>query len=174
MSNKEVHFDFNFMMQEHIGDESGINPDDIESLQGEVTEIHEELTEKRKKKEIAFFDLPYEGTSTIRHMADDIAGKYDTFLLLGIGGSSLGPVSIHNAFHSPFYNQLESERNGRPRMYFLDNVDPDETASFLKVLDMEKTAVAVITKSGSTAETMSGFLIFLEAIKKAAVKFDPS
>lgn len=174
MSNREIHLDFNFMMKEHIGDDSGISPEDIDSLQDEVTAIHEELTEKRKKKEIAFLDLPYEGTSTIRHLADDIAGKYENFLLLGIGGSALGPVSIHNALHTPFYNQLESERNGRPRMYFLDNVDPDETASFLKVLDMKKTAVAVITKSGSTAETMGGFLIFLEAIKKAAVKFDPS
>lgn len=174
MDSKEIRLDFNFMMREHIGDDSGISPEDITSFQEEVTAIHENLSEKRKKKEIAFFDLPYEGTSTIRHMAEDIAGKYDNFLLLGIGGSSLGPVSIHNALHSAFYNQDESERKGRPRMYFLDNVDPDETASFLKILDMKKTAVAVITKSGSTAETMSGFLVFLEAIKKSAGSIDPS
>lgn len=174
MSNKEVHIDFNFMMKEQIGEASGIRPEDIDSLQDEANRIHKELLEKREKKEIAFFDLPYEDTSAIKHMAEDIAGKYENFLLLGIGGSALGPISIHNALNTSFYNQLDTERKGRPRMYFLDNVDPDETASFLKAIDMEKTAVAVITKSGSTAETIAGFLIVLDAIKKSCGSIDPS
>jgi len=73
-------------------------------------------------------------------MAEDIAGPFDNFLLIGIGGSALGPIAIHNALHSPFYNQLWRPPM-RPKMYFLDNIDPDETASLLEILDMKKTCL---------------------------------
>ena len=175
MEQKEIRIDFNFMMREQIGDGPGLDAEDINFLSGHVESIHDVLTGKRKSGDIPFFDLPYQDTTPIKSIAKDIAATFDNFLLIGIGGSALGPIAIHNALHSPFYNQLIGMGGtGRPRMYFLDNVDPDETAALLEVLDLKKTVVVVITKSGSTAETMASFLVLREAIKKTIGKIDPS
>lgn len=171
MEQEEVRLDFNFMMREQIGDDSGLDAGDIDFLGSDAKRVHEELTAKRKGGELPFFDLPYQDTGPIKNLAEEIAAAFDNFLLIGIGGSALGPIAIHNAIHSPFYNQLTETR---PRMYFLDNVDPDETAALLEVLDLKKTVMVIITKSGSTAETMAGFLVLREAIRKTAGKMDPS
>ncbi|MBI5756506.1 MAG: glucose-6-phosphate isomerase [Nitrospirae bacterium] len=175
MEQNEIRLDFNFMMKEQIGEDSGIDPGDIDFHSDAVKAIHEELTSKRKSGELPFFDLPYQDTSRIKSIAKDISNSFDNFLLIGIGGSALGPLSIHNALHPPFYNQLPAGNGkGRPRLYFLDNVDPDETTALLEVLDLKKTVIVVITKSGGTAETIASFLVLKEAIKKATGKIDPS
>lgn len=173
MEMKEIRLDFNFMMKEQIGDESGLTVEDIDFLSDDVKAIHDGLRTKRERGELPFFDLPYQDRGSIKTLAGDIAAAFDNFLLIGIGGSALGPIAIHSALHSPFYNLIAGEKR-RPKMYFLDNVDPDETAALLEVLDLKKTAVAVITKSGSTAETMAGFLVLREAIRKAAGRIDPA
>ncbi|MCC6544303.1 MAG: glucose-6-phosphate isomerase [Nitrospirae bacterium] len=175
MEQNEIRLDFNFMMREQIGEDSGIDPGDIDFFSDTIKIIHDELRGKRKSGELPFFDLPYQDTSRIKSIASEIAGSFDNFLLIGIGGSALGPLSIHNALHTPFYNQLSGgPGKGRPRIYFLDNVDPDETTALLEVLDLKKTVIVVVTKSGGTAETMAGFLVLKAAIQKTAGKIDPS
>src|SRR3989304_1150 len=175
MEQNEISLDFNFMMKEQIGEDSGIDPGDIDFFSDTVKTIHEELTGKRSTGELPFFDLPYQDTNIIKSIAKEISHSYENFLLIGIGGSALGPLSIHNALHSAFYNQLSAGAgNGRPRLYFLDNVDPDETTALLEVLDLKKTVIVGITKSGGTAETIASFLVLKEAIKKATGKIDPS
>ncbi len=175
MEQKEMRLDFNFMMREQIGDDSGLAAEDIQFLGGHIKRVHDELTAKRSSGEIAFFDLPYQDTGPIKSLAADIAATFDNFLLIGIGGSALGPVAIHNALHSPFYNQRVGKGGkARPRLYFLDNVDPDETAVLLEILDLKKTVIVVITKSGSTAETMASFLVLREAIRKTTGRIDPA
>lgn len=171
MEQKEVRLDFNFMMREQIGDDSGLEAGDIDFLSSDAKRVHEELTARRRGRELPFFDLPYQDTGPIKNLAEEIAATFDNFLLIGIGGSALGPIAIHNAIHSPFYNQLTETR---PRMYFLANVDPDETAALLKVLDLKKTVMVIITKSGGTAETIASFLVLREALKKTAGRIDPS
>lgn len=175
MEQNELHLDFNFMMKEQIGEDSGIDPGDIDFYSGAIKTTHEELSNKRRNGTLPFFDLPYQDTGGLKAIARDISHNFENFLLIGIGGSALGPLSIHNALHSPFYNSLNAGKGkGRPRLYFLDNVDPDETTSLLEILDLKKTVVVVITKSGGTAETMASFLVLKDAIKKAAGKVDPS
>ena len=175
MERNEIRVDFNFMMREQIGDEYGLDAEDMDFLSSHVKEIHNELTAKRGSGEIGFFDLPYQDTGPVKSLAKDIAANFENFLLIGIGGSALGPLAIHNALNSPFYNQLTGGgAKRRPRLYFLDNVDPDETTALLEMLDLKKTVIVVITKSGSTAETMASFLVLREAIKKTTGRIDPS
>ena len=52
------------------------------------------------------------------------------------------------------------------RIFFLDNVDPDQINGLLDILDLNKTLVNVITKSGDTAETMSQFMIVKDRLEK--------
>ena len=94
------------------------------------------------------------------------AGKFDQLLIVGIGGSALGTIALSTSLLPFRWNELTSaERQGRPRLYVLDNVDPDETASLLDLLDLKRTLVNVISKSGTTAETMASYLVVLERLE---------
>ncbi len=85
--------------------------------------------------------------------------KFDNLVILGIGGSALGPKAIIQALKHPLWNELSSEkRQGFLKIYFIDNVDPDWTNSILNHLDIKRTLFCTITKSGGTAETTSVFL----------------
>lgn len=76
-----------------------------------------------------------------------IEGKFTDLIQIGIGGSDLGPRALAialEAFHKP----------GR-RVHFISNVDPDDANGVLKGLDLKKTLVVVVSKSGSTLETLT-------------------
>lgn len=88
-------------------------------------------------------------------------GQYTDLVILGIGGSSLGGFALLKALLHPYWNNLpDAKRNGRPRYHFVENVDSDQIQGLLDILDAKTTLVNVITKSGTTAETMSAFLTF--------------
>lgn len=108
------------------------------------------------------FDLVRE----VYEYADSVRGKFDNLLVLGIGGSALGGIAVTEALLKPFWNLLSPEqRNGFPRIFFLDNIDPDQIQGLFSVLDLKRTLVNVITKSGSTAETMSAYMIIKDIMQ---------
>jgi glucose-6-phosphate isomerase len=95
-------------------------------------------------------------------------GRYDDVVVLGIGGSALGPIALRTALRPAGWNTLpDSGRNGNPRLHVLDNVDPRTIAALLAVLDLSRALFVVTSKSGGTAETMSQFLIVHEAVTRA-------
>jgi glucose-6-phosphate isomerase len=106
-------------------------------------------------------DLVDQDTAEIKEMASDIRKSSESFVLLGIGGSALGPKTILEAL-SPLHSLRKT-----PRVFILDNVDPVTVGNVLSIIDPEKTTVNVITKSGSTAETMSSFMVLFERLKPA-------
>jgi glucose-6-phosphate isomerase len=79
----------------------------------------------------------------------------DTLVVDGIGGSALGALALESAL-----------RPRTKRLVILDNVDPEVVSARLASLDPERTAVNVVTKSGSTAETAANLLILLEWMEK--------
>ena len=80
----------------------------------------------------------------------------------------MGGIAVTEALLKPYWNLLTPEqRNNFPRIFFLDNIDPDNMNGLLEMLDLKKTLVNVITKSGSTAETMSQFMILKDRLEKA-------
>ena len=102
----------------------------------------------------------------VKEFAAMVEGRFDNVLVLGIGGSALGAKALSEALLKPYWNLLDKEkRENLPRIFFVDNIDPDEINALLDVLDLKKTLVNVITKSGSTAETMSQFMIIQERLK---------
>jgi glucose-6-phosphate isomerase len=81
-------------------------------------------------------------------------------VVLGIGGSSLGGYALLRALLHPYWNQLSDEkRGGLPRYYFVENVDADQISPLFEMLDPKRTLFVVISKSGTTAETMSAFMV---------------
>ncbi len=80
--------------------------------------------------------------------------------ILGIGGSALGTTTLRDALLGPHWNELDEEaRDHYPRLYVLDNVDPRTVSALLDRLDLRRTLFNVVSKSGSTAETMSQYLV---------------
>ena len=94
-----------------------------------------------------------------------VSGATD-FIHVGIGGSALGPIALHHALSHPYYNLLE-DRSGAPRLHFAENTDPATLSAILDVADLHSTWVNVVTKSGSTAETMANFLVIRGALVEA-------
>ena len=163
MDNRLI-FDYNYLMNEFV--EDGITPEELEAYAGKVAEACDILAAKRSngaKTLTQWMNLPYiqdEIVADIKAQAEDIKAKFDSFVVLGIGGSALGPIAVQQALNHMFYNELPKEaRKGCPRFYVIDNVDPERMNGLFDVIDVEKTMFNVITKSGSTSETMSQFLL---------------
>ena len=109
------------------------------------TEIFERL--KAERETIGYYNLPYQNTAEIKKYAQSIAKKH--IVVLGIGGSSLGARAI--------YEFLLPSNNYNKDLLFLETVDPLKINHCLKKVDLKDTQFVIISKSGSTIETISIF-----------------
>jgi glucose-6-phosphate isomerase len=92
-------------------------------------------------------------------------GKFENLLLIGIGGSALGPQFVANALGSPKADKM--------RLFFFDNTDPDGMDKVLETIgeSLGNTICIVISKSGGTKETRNGMLEAENAYSKAGLDF---
>ena len=93
-------------------------------------------------------------------------GPFRNILIIGIGGSALGPQFVAGALGHPNKDKLT--------LYFLDNTDPDGIDRILATLgsDLGQTLCIVISKSGGTKETRNGMLEVKSAYEQAGLRFD--
>lgn len=145
---------YSSIMQNLIGN-NGLTDKDFNNI--DTQKIHDMILNK-KCPELAFLDLPEQDTAAIKEIGE-YARQFDNFILLGIGGSALGPRSIVESL-SPLHNFHK-----KPRVFIYDNVDPMTLKSILEITDLEKTFINVISKSGSTAETAVSFMILWQKLK---------
>ena len=157
-----IELDFSNMVTQRLG-EGGVDPDRLGGDLGErFREAHETVEASRRSGEMGFFQLPYASDELdhTRELADGLKGRFDNLVILGIGGSALGARTLRDALLGPAWNERSlAERKGRPRIYVLDNVDPDAVSDVVEHLDPSRTLFNVVSKSGSTAETMALFLV---------------
>ncbi len=161
-------FDFGNCMQSMTG-EHAIDQAWLREMENPVTKAVKHLNTTRGQGMTGWYDLPYEEEQVgkILQSATAKQGRYDDVVVLGIGGSALGTIALRTALLHPFHNLLDREkRAGVPRLHVLDNVDPDLLTGFFDdMIEFERTLFIVISKSGSTAETMSQFLLVLDLLK---------
>ena len=95
------------------------------------------------------------------------AGRFRELLVIGIGGSALGPQFVSQAL-----GRLKGGRD-RMRVHFFDNTDPDGMDLVLKQIggQLKRTLVLVISKSGGTVETRNGMLEAAAAFKAAGLDY---
>ena len=161
-------------------------------LLAEQTHVHEKM-EKMQKGEVVNFIEGYasenrpalhtalrdffEGAEKAktalqaREMARAEANKLQAFekrmepyrhlVMIGIGGSALGPEAIFRA--------LEGQIKPGKEVRFIVNVDPDDAAKALSGLDLKRTLVAVVSKSGTTEETLTNEALVKERFKRAGL-----
>ena len=167
--NYRLKMDFNNMMKSFVG-EYGISDAEISSLSNKIAKAHKAMLEKRANGKMDWRDLPHnqkDVVADIKSYVDEVKGDIDAFVVLGIGGSALGPICVQQAINHPFYNELSKEkRGGYPKLYVADNVDPERLSYLFEVIDPEKTLFNCISKSGSTSETMSQFMIIKELLEE--------
>ena len=121
----------------------------------------------RSSGAVGFVDRP--GAADLARQVSDFArnakGRYDDVVILGIGGSALGPIALRTALRPSGWNMLDEQaRQGYPRLHVLDNVDPETIDALLARLRLDHTLFIVTSKSGGTAETMAQFLIVHERL----------
>jgi glucose-6-phosphate isomerase len=157
-----ITLDFSNMVMEHLG-VRGVDP---ERLGGDLADrfraAHESVEAIRRSGEMGFFELPYDSDALAQaqELADQIEGRFENLVIIGIGGSALGARTLRDALLGSLWNERSNEeRAGRPRMYILDNVDPGAVLDVVEHLDLRRTLFNVVSKSGSTAETMALYLV---------------
>ena len=164
-----IRLDVNLMMEDSIG-ARGISRQALNDMMPRLKAAYEMVEANRGKGMQGWMDLPYNQDAILTAIEDTarrIRGEFEAFVVLGIGGSALGPAAVQQALNHLHYNELPAGKRGGPRLYIEDNIDPERMAALLDVIDLKKTCFNVITKSGGTAETMSQYLIVLDALKKA-------
>ncbi|MGI6120007.1 MAG: glucose-6-phosphate isomerase, partial [Desulfosporosinus sp.] len=144
--------------------------EELLGLQNVLDQAETSLISRREAGELDFSELlaPMKAQlAEIIDYANIVAPINDNFVILGIGGSALGPLAIHQALNHYYYNELTPvERGHRPRFYVMDNIDPVRFNGLLQMLDPRKTLFNVISKSGNTSETMAQFLIVRDILRR--------
>ena len=165
---QSIHLDFNNMMADTIGSEHGITEQDLKVLEPLASRYVNDVKEERIKGKLPFLDLPYQKNiaTEIIKTANFLKGKFKNLVVVGIGGSALGNIATHTALNHPFHNILtDQERKGFPRVFVLDNIDPDRFSGLIDIVKPEETLFNFITKSGTTVETMAQFLIIVKRLR---------
>ncbi len=165
----ELKLDYNNMMKEYVGEKEGFSAKDISDSKKIVADAYETVKRNRGTGMMGWTELPYnqkEIVADIIATAKDIKKKFDNFVVLGIGGSALGPIAVFQALCHLRHNELPKSKRKFPKLYVEDNVDPERMVALLDVLDLDKTIFNVVTKSGATSETMAQYLIIMDILKK--------
>lgn len=164
----KLRMDYNNMMSASVG-KDGFTDKNLSAIGDELTKAFNAVEAGKGKGMMGWADLPYnqdEVVEDILETAKQIRKNYEYFVVLGIGGSALGPIAAFQAICHLHYNDLPKRKRKGPKFYVEDNVDPERMEALLDVIDVEKTMFNVITKSGSTSETMTQYLIINNILTK--------
>ena len=166
---KQIRLDVNNMMADYIGLQYGVDEAAVDAMAAAAKMAQENVQRLRGTGWLGWTELPYNQDAVldrIEAVAKGVRAGFDAFVVLGIGGSALGPIAVQQALNHLRYNELPAEKRGGPKLYVEDNIDPERMASLLDVIDVKRTCFNVITKSGATAETMSQYLIIADLLKR--------
>jgi glucose-6-phosphate isomerase len=123
-------------------------------------------------------DEPVRSThlAQVNAVVDRCRGKFDTMVVLGIGGSALGNIALQSALNPATYNFLPpgdgAGKRAGPRLFVVDNVDPHYFGAIMDLCaaqpgGLSRTLFNVVSKSGETAETAAQFMIIRERLRSA-------
>jgi glucose-6-phosphate isomerase len=165
-----IEIDYTFMLSDAVA--GGVDRAAFTGTAQRFREVHAAVDARRRSGELGFFDLPTDAAllHQVEAFVGRVHGRFSDVVLMGIGGSSLGPIALRNALRPPLWNlRTEERREGWRRLHVLDNVDPHTVQATLDAVSLEHTLFLVISKSGGTAETMAQYLIVRERLVAAGL-----
>jgi glucose-6-phosphate isomerase len=161
------------LLRDAVGPGRGIDPARLVP-EGDLAErfarAHQVFRRREEAGELGFVALPADEAAreAVQDVADSFAQWFEDLVVVGIGGSSLGGRALADALLGIHWNELSAEdREHYPRLHFLENADPESVASLLRRVDPRRALFNIVSKSGSTAETMALFLVLEEAVEAA-------
>lgn len=117
-----------------------------------------------RRKDQGFLDLPFDRKAErdAAALAKKLSRSFTDMVVLGIGGSDLGARALQQALVNP-----QKQKRGTMRVHFAGaSTDPDALVRLLETLDLKKTCVNIVSKSGDTLEPMSAFLVLRDRLLK--------
>lgn len=104
---------------------------------------------EKERVDIGYYNLPEQNIDDILDYAKTFDKSIENIVALGIGGSSLGAKAI--------YEFLKPVKTPSRKLFFFESTDPLNIMEILSKIDLEKSHFLVISKSGTTVETISIF-----------------
>jgi glucose-6-phosphate isomerase len=142
----------------------GLDSTRYESILAKTGEALEGLRARHADGSLPLLRLPEtrDDLALLKPVAEAYQSQFDDVVLLGTGGSSLGGKTICRLADCGF-----GPRPGTPKIHFFDNVDPHSIQALLSSVALHRTGFLVVSKSGSTAETLTQFFICFQAAREA-------
>jgi glucose-6-phosphate isomerase len=142
-----------------INSTHGLNAEQLNFSSQEI----EDLLRKIKSRNQGFYDI-LDDTKTLTKIQEFITpalkSRYKFIVVLGIGGSALGTITLKNSLKHEHGCQL-----GQTQLIVLDNIDPDLITEVEDVINLAETLFIVVSKSGGTVETLSQYNYFRAKIE---------
>jgi len=116
-----------------------------------------------------------EEVSATARTAGRLRGEFEVFVVVGVGGSDLAARVLHDTLDHPQYNLMTGEaRGGAPEVHFTgDTFDPRQLLGLLDGLEtrglLRKTVFNVVSKSGTTPETLVATMVIRQALQRAGL-----
>jgi len=138
----------------------GVEREKLETLDDRVGAAHDRIQTGRERDEFGYASLNLPETTDPEAIRATVEPFTDAsaVLTVGIGGSALGAATISEALGP-----------AEPAHHVLDNVDPEYVTRVLDELPLAETVVSVVSRSGTTAETLANFLVVRDAMTEAGV-----
>lgn len=115
---------------------------------------------KKERESIGYYSLPYADTNDVKKRLDELNFTQKQIAIIGIGGSTLGTYAIYNFLK---YNK-QKNKSLKKELFFFESTDPINLNGTINQLNLDDTLFIVISKSGTTIETISIFK-YLSSLK---------
>ncbi len=158
MKAKLLQYDCRNMSAAKVGS-FGFKNSELANLGKKLPRINNVLEKKSDMPEMSFRKLPYDlaGADIIQSVVRQVKRKFDTLVVVGIGGSDLGAKALVNILH----------KNAKNIFFTGDTTDPQALQGLLDKINIKKTLFYVVSKSGETLETAANFLFWRDRVIKA-------
>jgi len=151
---------FNLQNLSAIDSAHGLSKAEIESHKDKISNY---LAKIDSRDQGFYTEIDNEETrARVIQCTNNVKDKFEYFVILGIGGSSLGAICLQQALGHLYKRNL----------FVLDNIDPEMLREIEDVIDLEKTLFLTITKSGNTPETLSQYFYFRKRIEDQGLNFE--
>lgn len=152
-----IDYDHELMIADRPG-KAGAAGDETKELFRSLESVRAELLRQKAAGRVGFFSIPQrrEELRQVEELARAVSKRYRTLIVIGIGGSDLGARALYRALRRP--------GKGMAIEFIGANTDPEEIAGLLRRVDLKRSVLNIISKSGDTIEPMSTFLLLRQQL----------